>query len=59
MTNISYAIGDDQLAARFNQSFEEGDHGVGENRALWAERGLTGGSLSTCNTFSAPGPELR
>lgn len=59
VTRISYEIGDDRLAARFDQEFEEGDHGVGENRELWASRGLAGGPLSGCNSFTAPGGEVR
>ncbi len=59
VARISYEIGDDRLAARFDQEFEEGDHGVGENRELWATRGLAGGPLSTCNAFTAPGTEVR
>lgn len=59
VARISYEIGDDRLAARFDQELEEGDHGVGENRQLWATRGLAGGPLSTCNAFTAPGDEVR
>lgn len=56
---ITYEIGDDRLAERFGQPIEEGDHGTGENRRLWAGRGLDGGQLSTCNTFRAPTAEVR
>ncbi|MDO5737084.1 MAG: neutral zinc metallopeptidase [Propionibacteriaceae bacterium] len=59
VARISYEIGDDRLAERFNQEIEEGDHGTGVNRRLWAERGLAGGQLSKCNTFVAPSSELR
>ncbi len=59
VARISYEIGDDRLAARFDSELEEGDHGVGENRQLWATRGLAGGPLSTCNAFTAPGTEVR
>ncbi len=56
---ISFEIGDDRLADRFNQEVVEGDHGTGESRELWAERGLSGGPLSTCNSFTAPSTEVR
>ncbi len=56
---ISFEIGDDRLAERFDQPIEEGDHGTGENRRLWAERGLGGGVLTGCNTFVAPTSEVR
>ncbi|RMB62063.1 neutral zinc metallopeptidase [Tessaracoccus antarcticus] len=56
---ISYEIGDDRLAQRFDVEMEEGDHGLGENRQLWAARGLTGDALSVCNTFVAPSSEVR
>lgn len=59
VTTISYEIGDDRLAERFDQPIEEGDHGTGESRRLWAARGLDGGPLSTCNTFVAPTDEVR
>ncbi len=57
--DISYEIGDDRLAERFDQPIEEGDHGTGENRRLWATRGLDGGQLTGCNTFVAPTSEVR
>lgn len=56
---LSYEIGDDRLAERFNLELEEGDHGTGINRRLWADRGLTGEQLSTCNTFVAGSSEVR
>ena len=56
---ISYEIGDDRLAERFGIELEEGDHGTGDNRRLWADRGLTGEQLSTCNTFVADSSEVR
>lgn len=59
VTRISYEIGDDRISERFEVAFEEGDHGLGENRELWAAKGLSGGPLSTCNTFTAPGTEVR
>ncbi len=59
VAQISFEIGDDRLAARFNQRIEEGDHGVGENRERWAVRGLSGAPLSTCNSFVAPDSEVR
>lgn len=54
VAEISYEIGDDRLAQRFNQDFTEGDHGSAANRRAWAERGLSGDSLASCNTFVAP-----
>lgn len=59
VADISYEIGDDRILERFGQDAEEGDHGTGTNRRLWAERGLQGGELSTCNTFIAPAAEVR
>lgn len=56
---ISYEIGDDRLAERFDQQIEEGDHGTGDSRRLWAERGLDGEQLSSCNTFVAESSEVR
>ncbi len=56
---ISYEIGDDRLSERFDQQIEEGDHGTGDSRRLWAERGLDGGQLSSCNTFVAQASEVR
>ncbi|MEO7588609.1 MAG: neutral zinc metallopeptidase [Arachnia sp.] len=56
---ISFEIGDDRLAERFQVDVEEGDHGTGASRRAWAERGLTGDALSTCNTFTAPSSEVR
>lgn len=58
VAEISFEIGDDRLAERFNQELEEGDHGIAENRRAWAERGLSGLPLSSCNTFVAPGAEV-
>ena len=59
VARISYEIGDDRLAERFQFELEEGDHGLGENRKAWVERGLTGAPLSGCNTFTAVGDEVR
>lgn len=58
VAEISYEIGDDRLALRFNAEPEEGDHGIAANRRAWAERGLSGASLSSCNTFVAPDSEV-
>lgn len=58
VAEISYEIGDDRLALRFDAELEEGDHGIAANRRAWAERGLSGASLSSCNTFVAPGSEV-
>lgn len=59
VARISYEIGDDRLAARFDAELEEGDHGMGENRRSWATRGLVGGPLSSCNAFIADTDEVR
>lgn len=58
VAEISYEIGDDRLAQRFNQDVVEGDHGSAESRRAWAERGLSGAALSSCNTFVAPASEV-
>lgn len=59
VARISYEIGDDRLAERFDIDLEEGDHGIGENRKIWVERGLAGPPLSGCNTFTAVEDEVR
>lgn len=59
VARISYEIGDDRISERFEVAFEEGDHGLGESRELWATKGLNGGPLTGCNTFTAPGAEVR
>ncbi|MDO5092556.1 MAG: neutral zinc metallopeptidase [Propionibacteriaceae bacterium] len=56
---ISFEIGDDQLMKRQGVSVEPGNHGIGENRQLWVDRGLTADSLGTCNTFKAPSSEVK
>lgn len=59
VARISFEIGDDRLADRFDAEIEDGDHGVGENRRSWATRGLAGGPLSDCNAFIAQSDEVR
>lgn len=60
ISQISFDIGDDQLRERFGgDPNEPGDHGVGENRALWIERGFIQTDVSVCNTWIAPTDEVR
>ena len=56
---ISFEIGDDQLMKRQGVPVEPGNHGIGENRRLWVDRGLTADSLGICNTFDAPSSEVK
>lgn len=60
MSQISFEIGDDQLAERFGgDPTVLGNHGTGQNRQLWIERGFSGTDISTCNTWVAPPDEVR
>lgn len=57
---ISNDIGDDVLRQRFGgDPTEVGNHGLGENRQLWATRGLSDTDISVCNTWVAPTEEVR
>lgn len=60
MAEISFDIGDDQLRERFGgDPSEPGDHGMGENRKLWIERGYADTDISVCNTWTAPQGEVK
>lgn len=59
LLQISYEIGDDRLRERFDiKDKSPGDHGTGDNRRLWAERGLATSNIGACNTFTAPAGEV-
>ena len=36
-----------------------GNHGTGESRQLWGDRGLNSSDIDQCNTFTAPASEVR
>ena len=56
---VMFEIGDDQLAERHNVNPDRVDaHGSGQNRRMWAERGLKAKSVEDCNTFTAPSSEV-
>ena len=60
ISTISFEIGDDQLRERFGgDPSEPGDHGRGENRELWIQRGFNDPGMSVCNTWTAPTSEVR
>lgn len=60
MLTMLYEIGDDQLRSRAGRNpDQEGDHGRGENRRLWGERGLTSSEVEVANSFTAPASEVR
>lgn len=48
-------IGDDSLSG---DPDIVGNHGHGDSRRLWGERGWTSADLAVCNTFTAPGSEV-
>ncbi|MFV0429356.1 MAG: neutral zinc metallopeptidase [Arachnia sp.] len=57
---VTYEIGDDRLQERFGgDPTTPGDHGTGENRKMWAERGLAADSVGACNTFVADPEEVK
>lgn len=58
LASIRFAVGTDQLAARWGVDASEDTHGSGRNRQLWTERGLESFSVGTCNTFLAPTDEV-
>ena len=60
MLEMWYEIGDDQLRRRAGADpTKEGDHGLGENRRMWGERGLTSSKVAVANSFTAPDSEVR
>lgn len=60
ISRISFEIGDDQLQERFGATtIQPGNHGIGENRQLWIERGYNDAAMSVCNTWTAPTSEVR
>lgn len=60
ISQISFEIGDDQLQERFGATeIRPGDHGIGENRQLWIERGYADTATSVCNTWTAAADEVR
>lgn len=53
--NAASSIGDDRLSRRAGRSVspESFTHGSSEQRRYWLQQGLTSGSLTACDTFSA------
>ncbi|MCC2591978.1 neutral zinc metallopeptidase [Tessaracoccus sp. OS52] len=59
LSAISFDIGDDVLRERFGgDPTEVGNHGTGDNRVLWVERGLSDPAMATCNTWTVPSSEV-
>lgn len=57
---ISRDIGDDVLADRFGADpTKPGNHGTGDSRRLWADRGISTNDIGSCNTYLAPSDEVR
>ncbi|MDO5084754.1 hypothetical protein EII34_04205 [Arachnia propionica] len=60
ISEMLYEIGDDQLRRRAGlDPDQEGDHGRGENRRMWGERGLNSADVGVSNSFVAPSSEVR
>ncbi|WP_420175944.1 neutral zinc metallopeptidase [Luteococcus sp. OSA5] len=53
---LFYSIGDDVLTGRAGY---EGNHGSGQSRLAWTNRGLQSTSVARCNSFTAPADEVR
>ncbi len=53
---LAYNLGDDVLTGRAGYS---GDHGTGEARQRWFERGLSSNSIGACNSFTAAASQVR
>lgn len=55
MEQALFNIGDDQLTG---DPDVVGNHGHGDSRQLWGERGWSSTDLSVCNAFTAPSSEV-
>ncbi len=53
---FTYNLGDDVLSGK--PGWSEG-HGLGTTRQNWFVRGLGSSAVSTCNTFTVPGSQVR
>jgi uncharacterized protein len=56
ISQIYVAIGDDKLTGKPGIV---GNHGLGQSRRYWGEKGLSTSSVGSCNTFVAPSKYVR